>query len=63
LCADRASLATRGLDGIPVDARAIPLKDDGGVHEVAIGLGADSGLGLQSGAPRRAERVPTGKSV
>jgi hypothetical protein len=63
LCADRASLATRGLDGIPVDARAIPLKDDGGVHEVTIVLGADSGLAMPSGATRRAERVPTEKSV
>ncbi len=51
------------LDGVPVDARAIPLKDDGGVHEVTIALGADSGLGRQSGATRRAKRVPTEKSV
>jgi cyclic beta-1,2-glucan synthetase len=56
-------VASAELDGIPVDARAIPLKDDGGVHEVTIVLGADSGLGLQSGARRQAKRVPTEKSV
>jgi cyclic beta-1,2-glucan synthetase len=28
------------LDGVTVDARAIPLRDDGGTHEVAIVLGA-----------------------
>jgi cyclic beta-1,2-glucan synthetase len=28
------------LDGAPVDARAIPLNDDGGIHEVRIVLGA-----------------------
>jgi cyclic beta-1,2-glucan synthetase len=38
------------LDGVPVDARAIPLADDGGVHEVTIVLGAGSGLGMQVGA-------------
>ncbi len=56
-------IASAELDGIPIDARAIPLEDDGGVHEVTIVLGADSGLGMQSGATRRAERVPTEKSV
>jgi cyclic beta-1,2-glucan synthetase len=56
-------IASAELDGIPVDARAIPLKDDGGVHEVTIVLGADSGLAMPSGATRRAERVPTEKSV
>jgi cyclic beta-1,2-glucan synthetase len=30
------------LDGIPVDARAIPLEDDGGSHEVTIVLGASA---------------------
>jgi cyclic beta-1,2-glucan synthetase len=28
------------LDGVPVDARAIPLRDDGGRHEVSVVLGA-----------------------
>ena len=36
------------LDGQPVDARAIPLVDDGGVHEVTIVLG---GEGSERGAP------------
>jgi cyclic beta-1,2-glucan synthetase len=29
------------LDGVPVDARAIPLVDDGGTHQVRIVLGAE----------------------
>jgi len=32
------------LDGVAVDARAIPLEDDGGGHEVTIVLGADPGV-------------------
>jgi cyclic beta-1,2-glucan synthetase len=56
-------VASAELDGISVDARAIPLKDDDGVHEVTIVLGADSGLGTQSGATRRAKRVRTEESV
>jgi glycosyl hydrolase family 36 len=44
------------LDGVPVDAREIPLADDGGLHEVTIVLGAGSGLGMQVGAMRGAER-------
>jgi len=31
------------LDGVAVDARAIPLLEDGGVHEVTIVLGAGPG--------------------
>jgi cyclic beta-1,2-glucan synthetase len=31
------------LDGVAVDARAIPLQDDDGVHEVTIVLGAGPG--------------------
>jgi cyclic beta-1,2-glucan synthetase len=27
------------LDGVPVDARAIPLRDDGGTHDIVIVLG------------------------
>jgi cyclic beta-1,2-glucan synthetase len=33
-------IASAALDGTPVDARAIPLSDDGGQHEVTIVLGA-----------------------
>jgi cyclic beta-1,2-glucan synthetase len=33
-------IAAAALDGAPVDARAIPLADDGGQHDVAIVLGA-----------------------
>jgi len=36
------------LDGAPVDPLAIPLKDDGGEHELAIELGAVSALGLHA---------------
>jgi cyclic beta-1,2-glucan synthetase len=56
-------IASAELDGIPVDVRAIPLKDDGGVHEVTIVLGADPGLGMPSEATRQAKRVPTEKLV
>jgi cyclic beta-1,2-glucan synthetase len=31
------------LDGVAVDARAIPVHDDGGLHEVTIVLGAGPG--------------------
>jgi cyclic beta-1,2-glucan synthetase len=33
-------VATAGMDGAPVDHRAIPLVDDGGVHRVRLVLGA-----------------------
>ena len=56
-------IASAELDGIPIDARAIPLKDDGAAHEVTIVLGADSGLGLHSGATRPAEPVRKEKSA
>ena len=56
-------IASAELDGVPIDARAITLKDDGGAHEVTIVPGADPGLGMQSGATRRAEPAPTEKSV
>jgi cyclic beta-1,2-glucan synthetase len=39
-------VASAELDGAPVDAGAIPLADDGGVHEVTIVLGAPAGLGM-----------------
>jgi cyclic beta-1,2-glucan synthetase len=54
-------IASAELDGILIDPGAIPLKDDGGVHEVTIALGADSKLGQQSGATRRA--VPAERSI
>jgi cyclic beta-1,2-glucan synthetase len=43
------------LDGVAVDARAIPLEDDGGTHEVTIVLGAGPGTGLPSAAAGLAE--------
>ena len=36
------------LDGVAVDARAIPLEDDGGAHEVTIVLGADTGVAMSA---------------
>jgi len=39
-------VASAELDGAPVDAHAIPLADDGAVHEVKIVLGSDSGRGV-----------------
>jgi cyclic beta-1,2-glucan synthetase len=50
-------IASAELDGHLIDAGAIPLKDDGGVHEVTIVLGADFKLGQQSGTTRRAVRA------
>jgi cyclic beta-1,2-glucan synthetase len=45
------------LDGVSVDARAIPLEDDGGRHEVTIVLGAapeaDSSVGVTGLAEHR----------
>jgi cyclic beta-1,2-glucan synthetase len=38
------------LDGVPVDPGAIPLLDDGGVHEVTIVLGAAADIGLHATA-------------
>jgi cyclic beta-1,2-glucan synthetase len=48
-------IASAELDGVAIDARAIPLADDGGVHEVTIVLGAGSGLGMPLEATARAE--------
>lgn len=36
------------LDGAPVDMSAIPLADDGGVHEVVVTIGAPAGADLQT---------------
>jgi len=44
------------LDGIPVDASAIPLEDDGKVHRVEIVLGVATGLDMQVAAGGAAER-------
>jgi cyclic beta-1,2-glucan synthetase len=38
-------IASAHLDGVPVDPRAIPIREDGGEHEVAIVLGAISAAG------------------
>jgi cyclic beta-1,2-glucan synthetase len=46
-------VASAELDGYPVDAGAIPLVDDGGVHEVSIVLGS----GLRVGRPLAAAAV------
>jgi cyclic beta-1,2-glucan synthetase len=51
-------VAAAALDGLPVDANAIPIEDDGGLHEVTIVLGAGAGpgqeMGTTGGAARRA---------
>ncbi len=39
-------IASAELDGVPIDAGAIPLADDGGVHQVMIVLGGGSGPGV-----------------
>jgi cyclic beta-1,2-glucan synthetase len=49
-------VASAQLDGAPVDARKIPLADDGGVHDVIIVIGSDSGRGR---AVATAARVQT----
>jgi len=49
-------VASAQLDGAPVDARKIPLADDGGVHDVTIVIGADAGRGR---AVATAARVQT----
>ncbi|HEU4691742.1 MAG TPA: glucoamylase family protein, partial [Vicinamibacterales bacterium] len=43
-------VASAELDGIPVDARAIPLREDGGEHEVRIVLGSVA-RGAREGLP------------
>jgi cyclic beta-1,2-glucan synthetase len=43
------------LNGVAVDARAIPFEDDGGTHEVKIVLGAGDGTALPSTASGLAE--------
>jgi cyclic beta-1,2-glucan synthetase len=50
-----SGIASAELDGMPVDPRAIPLADDGRVHEVAIVLGAEvaAQVGVAGGAERR----------
>jgi cyclic beta-1,2-glucan synthetase len=47
------------LDGVDVDPRAIPLRDDGGNHEVIVVLGSreDSGVPLAN-AERGQPEVP-----
>jgi cyclic beta-1,2-glucan synthetase len=35
-----SGVRTATADGVPVPADAVPLKDDGGVHEIAVALGA-----------------------
>jgi cyclic beta-1,2-glucan synthetase len=43
-------ISSAELDGVSVDARAIPLEDDGRTHEVLIVLGADPGVGMSAAA-------------
>jgi hypothetical protein len=49
-------IAVAALDGLPVDANAIPIEDDGGVHEVTIVLGSASDPGHEAGAMGGAAR-------
>jgi cyclic beta-1,2-glucan synthetase len=46
------------LDGVAVDASAIPMEDDGGTHEVTIVLGAAPETGQPAAAAGRAEHRP-----
>jgi cyclic beta-1,2-glucan synthetase len=48
-------VGTAELDGVAVDARAIPLDDDGGEHEVTIVLGAARMAGVPAAMPGLAE--------
>jgi cyclic beta-1,2-glucan synthetase len=41
------------LDGVAVDPRAIPLRDDGGSHEVVVVLGPPDPLGVRAAAAER----------
>ena len=47
-------VASASLDGAPVDAAAIPLLEDGGVHEVRVVLGAAASPRPATRSPRRA---------
>jgi cyclic beta-1,2-glucan synthetase len=38
------------MDGVPVDPRAIPLRQDGGTHHVAVVLGKSGGVGTGDAA-------------
>ena len=55
-----SGVSSAELDGVPVDAAAIPLVDDGKAHEVTIVLGSGSQLGLPVEAGRRVDDVGTG---
>ena len=44
------------LDDAPVDAAAIPLVEDGGVHEVRVVLGSSDGLGVHATAESWADQ-------
>ena len=49
-------IASAQLDGVAVDARAIPLVDDGGEHEVRVVLGAGVREDLSIPTPGMAEQ-------
>jgi cyclic beta-1,2-glucan synthetase len=49
-----SGVASATLDGSPVDSRAIPLATDGGVHDVTVILGENSGRELPAAAAVRA---------
>jgi cyclic beta-1,2-glucan synthetase len=44
------------LDGVPVDAQAIPLVQDGGTHRVALVLGSPVQAGAEAGRERYSTR-------
>jgi hypothetical protein len=64
-----AGLGLAEVDGVAVDPCAIPLHDDGGVHDVAIVLGAHrrAGAPVAAGPPGpidgRGERMTGGTSA
>jgi hypothetical protein len=38
------------LDGVPIDPRAIPLRNDGATHDVAVVLGKPRTIGISAEA-------------
>jgi hypothetical protein len=49
-------VASAELDGTTVDARAIPLADDGGQHTVTIVLGDESAMTMRIAATGAVEQ-------
>jgi hypothetical protein len=52
-------IRTAELDGVPVDAAAIPLMNDGREHEVAIVIGSPARAVARGGGTRPVTAEPT----